>query len=509
MTSPANESFFLNRGCQPHQAAFAATFFSAAAPAIVPLWEPTESGRLFTAAEICGHALSSAQAKAILVVAATELGARHAKNMMESRSETGTVTLATRRRWWQLEANAAVGANPWPLPGIAVLAADTLKHGDFTDGLRLATWDMIVLHGIDHEADDRVRKLVKGSPKARVLCLLDEDAPRDLTATDMRAAPSTREKGDLTDEFSRIMRDYLTDSMAGIGYTPSLPGQSLLKVFYEALASDTSWTNVWKTKPTGANRLPAIRWVEYARTSDEIKFAEALRDHLRSLDESECRPRVVALARAASSSLYSLERMLFELRGTRNRIAHRLEPGLQGINATPPQLLQTVHALLPLIEQVPHDSKTAALRQLLTRTSERRDASAMAYVYVRFAATADYLCTTLEEAGLAVAALTDRMPYQEQKKAAADAENAHGVVVITPDAAVAMPRASTLILYDLPDSLFSWTTLAFSFSWANSGSSVNVISLTDTTGCLPHEAVERKAIQTGARATDDDILEAL
>lgn len=504
MTSPANESYFRQRGCQPHQAALAAAFFATDAPAIVQLWEPTESARLFTAAEICAHALSSTQARAILVVAATEDGARRAQSMMESRNETGTVTLATRRRWWQLEANAPVGANPWPLPGIAVLASDTLKHGDFTEGLSLATWDMIVLHGIDHEADDRVRKLIKGSPKGRVLCVLDGDAPRDIPAPDTRPAPPARKTSSATGEFTRIFREYLADSMAGVGVTPTSSENPFLKVILESAWSNTGWKDFWKT--TGADRLPAIRWCDYARTSDEINVAQELCNRLRPLDDSECRPHAVALARAASSSLYSLERMLFELRGTRNRIAHRLEPGLQGINMPPPQILQAAYALLPLIEQVPHDSKAATLRKLLTTDAKCRRGAARAYVYARFAATVDYLCTTLEEAGLIAVSVTDRMTYQEQKKAAADAENAQGVVVITPEAAVAMPRTSSLIFYDLPDGLFSWTTLAFSFSWANSGTPVDVVALTDTTGCLPHEAIERKAFQAGSTVSDDDIM---
>lgn len=503
---PPSEQYFLDRGCLPHQAAFAARFFAPDAPRAETLRARPGFGKSFTAAEIAGCALSRGLAATILVVAAGRAAAHDIADAMESRNDAVEVMRADRRRWWQLEANAAVGANPWPARGIVVVAAETLRHGDVAEGIRLAQWGMIVLRGIDRDGIDHVRGLLEAYPDARILRVLDGEPPSDPAGPgENRASAGKREEKSMVADLKQVF----VDALLGGSFAGLSPGGNVL---WDALRDNLptkGWEDFGKSSPN-RDPPPAIRWLTYERGDAERRVITELRGQLRSIRAAAAtRSTAVAMARAASSSLYGLERMLLDLRGTRNRLAHGFEPGLQASPPPPPRVVRAVPALLALIERVPQEAKAAALGRFLAAPGKRRDGGTRAVVFARSAATVEYLCGVLEEAGLAVSGVTDRMPYREQARQAAGGQAAGAVIVSTPGAAVALPPASTLVLYDLPDSLTAWSSYVRSCRRADADAPPEVVSFEDTSGCLPHEAVEREAMQAGGSVPDESILAAL
>jgi len=92
---------------------------------------------------------------------------------------------------------------------------------------------------------------------------------------------------------------------------------------------------------------------------------------------------------------------------------------------------------------------------------------------------------------------------------ASEAHAAEGVLVLNTMAAIGAARASTLLLYDLPENAASWQLQFIPFALVASGDHLDVVSFADTTGCLPHEAIERRAMDSGSRVTADEILESL
>jgi hypothetical protein len=513
MTPDADESHFLKRGCKPHQAAFASRFFATRSEQVMALTAPAGSGKTFTAAEICNFALSSQRAKAILVIVVTADEVTDVANVLQSRNESTPILRTTRRGWWRLEADASVGSNPWPVPGIVILSAATLKHRDVMSGLRLAEWDIIVVHGRTPDTDGSLQAILAANPQARRLCILNgeqEDTAKypPPTDTDLTATPR-----DSTLDF---WINAIRDSAWPIPMAYAIPTMTS-NPFLQALLKDkslttawTDWTNVFKDSFQALSDLPEIRWITYARSKLEARVADDLRKQLRSIcRDPACGPQTVALMRAASSSLYCLEQALLDLRATRNRLAHASGPGLQGLNSPAPQLVEASRSLLSLIEQVPHDAKTGILSHTLAAVGRPRDGQARAFVYTRSATTVDYLCTTLAEAGHAVFSVTDRMPFQDQKRAAHDAQAATGVLVLNTVTAIDFAKTSTLVLYDLPEHAASWLLQFVSSTSGVSRVCPDIVSFEDSTDCMPHERIEREAIESGSRLSDDDILRSL
>ncbi len=486
MSTHPTAEYFEGRGCLPEQAGFAATFFAPDAPRMVALVSPVATGKGFTAAEICNHAVTSGVARRVLVVTDRRALAMQFEELLRGRNCDLPVTTVDRQKYWELEAGVSPGDNVWPASGVVIVPAAVFAHEDVRAGLAMNPWELIVLDGVgspEKESGRTILQFAADCRTARVLSL-SRQAPLDILEAGKSGGLPTAVLS--------------AETAGGNVLSQFASGQQLLCYFM--------------SQATALSAGPrSIRWLGYTRNEDERALLTRLQASLVDFDgPATARLTAVMLCRAASSCPYSLDYAIRRLRHERNAFVHGRKPLEEDddVSATL-ALVDRLRDIPTLIEAVAADSKTAELCKAIEGISAHTDGAVRACVYTRFQSSVDYLKSALEPRFGYVTALTSRMSFEERARAAKDCAAANGILVLTAAVTTEPPATPLVALYDLPSTPAILSSRLAMFSKARGGSTPDVVAFEDTTETLRLEVVERQAFKAGRRPDDAEILKAV
>lgn len=476
MSTDDLKNVFLDRGCLPHQADFAARFLSINSPRTHVLRSSPGLGKGFTAATICSVAWASAQAKHILVLSPAALATQWV-GMIRRGSPEIPVMVIGRKLFRELEANVRDDESPWPENGVVVMSFDLAKQGDIAKSLSLAKWDLLVFDEAHHLTPQSQRhklalSLRDGFPDARVLLL--------------RAAGP-----DFGDDI-------------GTESDPLLRGATI-----------TVWTRNTVRDRDGRPLLPEVhvQWITYRRRPDEVAVLSQLEESLRLLKEPDTVTRMIAslLMRSASSSPFTLEQRLNRIWQQRNDVSHARIRAAQedcdgedgdlseeGETESADRLIvssalgEIAGRLLAALDGVESDSKLDALWGLLDSTGALTNPECRVCIITRFVDTVTYLRSVLVERGLQVTTVTGALSFKEREQIVQQFAQNGRILIATESASAVMPEVTAVVLYDVPRNSAVLDALIWQFVRIGRTQAVRVFAFTDEVHALVIEQLQRR-----------------
>jgi superfamily II DNA or RNA helicase len=488
------QEMFIDKGCFPHQAQFAANFFAPDAARRHILVSSPGMGKRFAAAVIVNHAMSSGLAHRVLVLAPAALLAQW-QEMVRRGDQAAPVMIVDRRRLRELEDSRPVGEEIWPANAILILSFDFAKQTDVAGALGRCPWDLLVVDQVQLAPRHSPRRrllfdLIVGSSQARVL-FLRPGGPRRMTEADTSA-----------------------------------------ELFRAADAALTVWTPKTLRDHQGKSLLPEVRmeWINYRRQPEEAEVLSRLQDSLRSLDTTNATLRLAAatLMQSASSSFFALEQRLRRIRQRRNELAHGIgekeeagpdaeEVGMDAIEVIDigdqlrryAELERIAEPLLSLLEELATDSKADALVQLLDSSGARVSPDRRVCVFTRFVDTATYLENVLREAHPLVRGLTGGHSLAERERVIADFAHTGGVLIATEAVATTIPEVATAVFYDLPLNPAVLEARIGQFVRVGRHGPVQIVAFADESNTFVIERLQRKVAEIKEALGEQEIEQVL
>lgn len=480
---------FKQRGCLPHQAEFAAAFFAPDSKSKHLLISAPGFGKGFAAAAIVNHALSSGQARRILVLSPSALLAQW-RDTIQRGHPSVPILVVDRPRLRELEDSRPVGEDFWPANAVVIMSMDFAKRDDVAGSLTRASWDCAVVDEVQLVTPQNRRgrvlmELLSRSPKMRVLCL--------------------RVGGLLADSEIDTSSDLFRD------------------------AAITVWSRDSVRDHEGRPLLPEVRieWITHHRRPDETAVLARLQESLQSMtDSGDTHSRFVAvtLLQSASSSLFALEQRLRRLVQQRNEFVHGIvgaldaEPEDEGLEsndafASPREVqvriqlevAEIARPILLMLEDVTTDSKCEALLQTLQSLGVKDGAERRVCVFTRFVDTATYLESALRDRHSQVRVLTGRVEYAEREQIVADFARSGGVLIATESMETIIPEVAAVVFYDLPLNPSVLEQRIGQFVRVGRHGPVHVFAFTDESGALVIERLQKKIAEVKKALGEQEI----
>lgn len=425
---------FREMGCLPFQAEFAADFFDANSPSKHLLVSSPGFGKSFAVSEMVEFAVSTGQARRILILAPSLLMTSQWTYRLHREVPNLPIYPVDRRRFRELELFNEDGNSPWPDFGAVLMTIHLARQPDVSEILAKNSWDLLVV--------DEIQRLHRRTQLGPFIThLLD---------------------------FSPGMRSILLSSN-GKWYQEQ---NNLLLDRFPDLAV-TQWSRENIQGDEGNMLLPEVKfeWIRYQRTREEVELLKRLEDLLRSHIQQNRSERFASinLLQTASSSLFALEHSLRRIRQRRNEITHGLyrpnenEPyeeiygGEEVDTRTRDQRFKAIleldnlaFPLLQTIEEISTDSKFTALEQLINTIRESGDNSNRICILTEFDSTATFLSSALEERFGVVNVLTGRSSFEDGVRVIHSFEETGGILIVTGVAATSLPKPEVVIFYDIP-----------------------------------------------------------
>jgi ERCC4-related helicase len=484
---------FEERGCLPHQAEFAAGFFAPGSIKKHLLVSAPGFGKGFVAGAIVNHALSSGQARRVLVLSPSALVAQWFHTIQRGQPSVPPL-IVDRRRLRELEDSQPVGEDFWPQNAVVIMSVDFAKRDDVAINLTRTPWDLLVV--------DEVQLATTQNLRGRVITELVSRWP-----------------------MIRVLLLRVGGILAGAEIGASFD------LFHDAAV--TEWSRESVRDRQGKPLLPEVQieWINHHRRPDEIAVLNRLQHALRSITTaSDLRSRFTAiiLLQSASSCLFALEQRLCRLRQRRNELSHgtTTEPDaeLDSAEAEADELLaapQDVQArvqleaaevatpLLEMLEKVTTDSKCEALFQTLHSLGVRDGAERRVCVFTRFVDTATYLDSALRDRYSQVRVVTGSAEFAERERIIEDFANNGGVLIATESVEEGIPEVSAVIFYDLPLSAARLERRIGQFVRVGRHGPIRVFAFVDQSGVLRIERLQKSVAEMKERLGKVDIEKAL
>jgi hypothetical protein len=417
---------FLERGCLPHQAEFAAKVLAPGSSKKHLLISVPGMGKAFVTAMICNHALAIGQAKRILVLTPSAF-VSHWHDLIRRGNFDDSIVTVDRRKFREMEAAVGRGDSPWPATGIVIMSADFAKQADMAEALTRTKWDLLVVDeaqnlSIQSQRYMLLTGLLEGSPDMQVLFL-------GTTRVDTKS--------------NRLVRG----------------------------AATTVWSRESVRSHDGRPLFPKVHleWLSYKRQPDEVNMLQLLQDSLRPMQASNASMQLIAttLMQTASSSLFALEQALNRLRLRRSEVMHGRDTfgendyGLKAVVADEltaigydadavRDVVNLASDLLQNLKDVETDSKFDRLLEVLKTPGLTANSDRRVCVFTRYVDTATYLESALSEHHPRVATLTGNLSSSEQEHIVAQFAQSGGILITTDAMTTAIPKVAAAIFYDLP-----------------------------------------------------------
>ena len=425
---------FLERGCLPHQAEFAAKFLEPDSARKHLLLGAPGLGKGFAGAFIVGQAFANKQANRILVLCPSALVNQWHETIRQCNAEY-PVLVVDRLRFRELDARRADGDSPWPASGVVVLSIDFAKQADVAASLVTTVWDLLVVdeaHNVKAPSNryELVSELLNSSQNMRSLFL----------------QPVGTASGSEVDPTSGSF----------------LSG-----------ATVTVWSRETVKDRDGKPLLPEVRieWVRHQRKPDEMTVLAKLQESLHTLTVANpaMRATAAALLQCESSSLFALEQRLNRICQWRNEITHgsvvddegelemqeAVQYGAGAVDIEDQSVWQVPLAtmakhLLPMVDDVESDFKFEVLLGLLESIGLQNSGNRRVCVFTRYADTASYLEAALSERHPHVAKLVGTSSYLDRVQILQEFARIGGVLIVTESMSSTIPEVAGVIFYDLP-----------------------------------------------------------
>ncbi|MBL7202062.1 MAG: hypothetical protein ISS56_18130 [Anaerolineae bacterium] len=332
----------------------------------------------------------------------------------------------------QLQASVELGVSPWSEPVLAVANIDFTKREHIAESLVEVEWDLIVVHD--------AQRLV-GLRKSLVQRLMDRKAPNRL-----------------------LLVSGITPGTDAFDFVPDL---QIIEWKHDVVD--------WDGNPLFTT-LREQHVITYNRTEEEKALLNDLTEFLRQMSGPGASLQRSLLLRAASSSLYALER---SLRRRRNRLAHGMpldhsaidedlleaaslarvsaegadleDASLDLDGGVSPDELGIVESLIEGLDRIPSDTKLQALISLMERLASR-DSSSRVCIFASLAATVSYLYSSLKETRPDVYQLAGSMSHEERVWSLHQFAETGGVLIVSSACLTGLDLAEVDIgiNYDLP-----------------------------------------------------------
>lgn len=492
MNDTSLQKTFIDKGCFPHQAQFAAEFFAPDAARKHLLVSVPGMGKGFASAIIVNYAMSSGLAHRVLVLAPAALLAQW-HEMVRRGDPAAPVMIVDRRRLRELEDSRPVGEEMWPANAVVILSLDFAKQTDVAAALARCPWDLLVVDEVQLASSHTQRgkvlhDLIAGSAQMRVL-LLQAGGLWSTAEADMSA---------------ELFRD----------------------------AAVTVWTRETLRDHQGKSLLPEVRmeWISYRRQPEEAEVLSRLQDSLRSLDTTNAPLRLAAatIMQSASSSFFALEQRLRRIRQRRNELVHGIgedqetspdaeEVGMGAFEVIDTgdqvrryaELAKIAEPLLTMLEELATDSKADALLHLLDSLGAKMSPDRRVCVFTRFVDTATYLENVLREACPLVMVLTGSHSLAEREQVIADFAHAGGLLIATEAVETTIPEVATVVFYDLPLNPTVLEARIGQFVRVGRRGPVQIVAFSDESNALVIERLQRKIAEVKEALGEQEIEQVL
>lgn len=477
---------FLELGCFPHQAEFAADFLATDSEQNHLLASLPGLGKGFVGHEIVGYSLSHGLVKKVLVLAPRVL-TRQWCDVLQRNSMNVPCSFIDRRRLRELDAEEE--RELWMNAGVVVLSIDFARQADIADLLSHTTWDLIVVDEAHHLKSKNqryklIQRLFENSPKSRILLL---------------HTLSQVTEGD------RVENPLFPDAKVSV------------------------WSRETVKDKDGNPLLPVVQinWINYVRSDDEQRVLLELQACIRraAVKEPRSQLQATALLQAASSSLLALEQSLCQIQRTRKESLHgfrnmtsevdyvEVEPEAFGGDSDSQSLAKSsfideVPKLLSMLEHVETDSKLESLLSLLQTIGVSSCGDRRVCVITSYVNTATYLESALSEHYTNVTAITGSLPYEDRDKGITCFSQNGGVLVCTSAVSVSISEVAAVVLYDI---LWDPTTIDArigQFIRVGQSSPVQVYAFEDDSSTLVFEKLQRKLDEI-KESIGNDVLKSL
>ncbi|QDU46852.1 RNA polymerase-associated protein RapA [Symmachiella dynata] len=461
---------FLELGCFPHQAEFAADFLAADSKQKHLLTSLPGLGKGFIGSQIVAYAFYHSQAKRVLVLAPMGI-AQQWCDMLQRNSPEVPCRFVDRRRLREMVAGE--DDDLWMNTGVVVMSIDFARQADVAELLSKTIWDLIVVDEAHHlrpktQRYELVQRLFESSPQARSLLL-----------------------------------HALSKIPDGEGVANPL--------FHDAKV--TVWSRDTVRDNDGNPLLPdvQIKWIHHVRRDDEQQILLELQACIRRAGVKEPRSQLeaTALLQTASSSLLALEQRLSQMQRVRNETVHGLrdvasksddveiEPesadeNLDGQSLAQSSFMDDVPRLLAMLEEVETDSKLESLLELLHTIGVSSSGDMRICVFTSYVNTATYLESALSDNHFDVTAITGSSSYGEREQIIADFSQNGGVLVCTSAMTVRIPEVAAVIFYDLPWNPATVDARIGQFLRVGRPGPVGVYAFTDDSDTLVIERLQKK-----------------
>jgi len=335
-----------------------------------------------------------------------------------------------RKTYMELESSKYANENPWPNGSIIIISLDLAKRLDMANKIVKVNWDLVIF--------DQSNKLETGARLELVQKMIK----------------------------SNLIKKLLLLSSVDFEINNSLIKKRKINL-NDLINYKTQFIN--KTKKN-------YELLNYIRSKEEIIFLDELIKINDKLNTNQ-------LLYSASSSIYATEnylRLLIDkLRPLRNKLAHAINlseidfenlsilinnlnydynKNIKISNNNLFEIYNQLDILIRYTEEIPLDTKLQKLIQYIKKINYENKINKFICIWSSFTDTAEYLKSNLNELGIPVFLLTDRINYNEilsQK----NSFNESGGIMITTDISIETESklyVEELINYELPYQLSSF-----------------------------------------------------
>lgn len=491
MTESTSAKSFIDKGCYPHQAQFAAAFFAPDAARKQLLVSDPGLGKGFVSATIMTRAMSIGLAHRTLVIAPSALLSQWQESILRH-DPAVPVMIVDRRQLRELEDSQTVGHEIWPSQVIAILSHSFVKQSDVAATLSRSRWDLLLVDESQfaqphtHLANV-LGNLLNCNSQMRVLLLRVGEA-----------GPTASDKS------TELFRD----------------------------VEVTVWRREGLSDHEGKPLLPETRmeWITYRRRPEEVEVLSQLENAVRSPNviKPHLRLGAATLLQSASSSLFALEQRLRRMRQLRNDLLHGVgselasESDVEDLGVEEPragndaerasasiELSNTFEPLLRLLEELPGDSKNDALLRLLNSLSKGQPPDCRVCIFTRFVDTATYLVSTLEAPFGPVKLLTGGISFPDRERIVAEFVQEGGILISTDAVKATIPEVAVVVFYDLPLKHTALQVRMGQFLRFGRRGSVRIVAFTDESNAMSIERLQRKIAEGKEGLGEDEINQEL
>jgi superfamily II DNA or RNA helicase len=429
-------AIFKERGLLPFQAQFVEDFVKAGSPSVWELALPPGTGKTLLSIEIARNiARSSTHARVLVLVGSRVLGQQWLERV---RREFPYASFVDRRTLLDLEETRLIQETPWPSPALVVMTIDLAKREDVLATLKTARWDLVI-------ADES--PLFAGKRADAFMNLISPvNAKRGLI---LNSLPQTRKYPTAVSVARRTfsMREIVD----------------------------------WDGKPIFETSPLSIRVLEYRRSGAEVALMKAIDDLTAKLRKmsSDQKYQAQSLVRAAASSLFAIDvatrRLRDNLAHTRNLVVHGRsndtsdsdsliegiatevsEESLVTASVLPSiveitDTLSAVATILDKLEEIPSDSKLAALVDHVVRPT--RSERYWMCIWASYVATASYIFSSLEHrVSVPLHRLSGSSNFSDRESVLTEFRAKGGILITSgpPLEGTSMTFVDECIHYDLP-----------------------------------------------------------